>query len=130
MATQDVESGRIVNDGPAGETTPVEAAEKPKNTKWYVELPYVLNNLAFTFDRAFVIIGVIAVGATAVAYWGAYTGHYYVAVGGMVIVGLAMLAWIVATTRMLWVVAKGVVRWQASRRSNSPINESTESAPG
>ena len=129
MVTHDVESGRVVSDDPVEGTTPAETTENPQTTKWYAELPYVLNNLAFGFDRAFVIIGVIAVGATAVAYWGAYTERNYIALGAMAIVGFAMLAWSGVTIRMLWVVAKGVVKWRTSRRNAAPVNESTDSAP-
>lgn len=129
MVTHDVESGRVVSDGPVEGMTPAETTENPKTPKWYVELPYVLNNLAFGFDRIFVIIGVVAVGAIAVAYWGAYTERYYVAVGAMAVVGFAMLAWSGITIRMLWIVAKGVVKWRASRHRAAPVNESTNGAP-
>ncbi len=130
MVTHDVESGRVVSDGPVEGMTPAETTENPKTTKWYVELPYVLNNLAFGFDRAFVIIGVIAVGAAAVTYWGAYSERTYVTLGAMAIVGFAMLAWAAVTLRMLWVVAKGVLKWRANRRNAAPVNESTDSVLG
>ena len=129
MVTHDVESGRVVSDGPVEGMTPAETTENPKTTKWYVELPYVLTKLASAYDRAFIIIGVIAIGAAAVTYWGAYSERTYVTLGAMAIVGLAMLAWTVVTIRMLWVVATGFFEWRATRRSAGPVIGSTESVP-
>lgn len=123
MSTHYIESGGVTSGSPA------EVAEKPQNAKWYVELPFVLTNPASAYDRAFIIIGVIAIGAVAVAYWGAYSERTYIAFSAMAIVGLAMLAWSAVTVRMLWVVAKSFFEWRATRRSAGRVTESTESAP-
>ena len=130
MVTHDVESGQVARDGPIEGMAPGETAERPKNVRWYIELPYVLSKLAFAFDRLYIIIGVIAIGAVAVAYWGAYTERYSMALGAMAMVALAMLAWTAVTIRMLWVIAKGIVKWRASRRAAPLVSESTENAPG
>lgn len=75
----------------------------------------MLANLSYTFDRAFVMVGVILIGAIAMAYWAAYNERHYVLAGAVVVFGLAMLAWIVLTICRLWIVARGGVKWWQSR---------------
>ena len=123
MARRNVHSGPTLADNPAAP----ERTSGPTDTRWFVAFPYVLNDLARRFDRLFVIISVIGLGAIAVAYWGAYTEYYYISAAAVAVLGLALLVWTIATVRMLWVVANGVVRWRVARRSRAQIRESTES---
>ncbi len=126
MAAHDVQSRPNAN----GVSTVAEPTPPPrKDAGWFVEFSDVLSDLSVTMNQAFLIIGVITITATAVAYWGAYTEHYYIAVGAMAVFGLSMLAWTIATLRMLWVVISGSYRWWANRRSGSP-GEFTDNGPG
>ena len=126
MATHNAQNGPIVSDGsPTAEPTGL-----PQNGRRFAGLSYILSELSLTFNRVFVIIGVIAIGATALAYWAAYTDRHHIAAGAMAVVGLAMLAWTVVTIRMLWVTIASVIKWRANRRNAPGVTEPTDNVPG
>ena len=117
MVTYDTPGRQTVEESPALGPVP------PRNkVGWFMEFSKVLFDLSLTLNRTFIIISVIALGAIAVAYWGAYTEHHRIAGGAMAVVGLTMLAYTAATAYMLWAVITGVIKWRASRRSNAAIN--------
>lgn len=99
---------------PAGQATP-ETSERPTGTQRSPELVDVLFELAGTLNRTLIIIGIIALGSAALAYWGAYTEHYRIAVGAFVVFGLASLAWCIAGTYVLWLNGRAIVKWFIAR---------------
>ena len=123
MATENTPSERIADDGP------VSRLETPRHSAgWFVDFSRALFNLSLTLNRTFTVLGVVALGAIAVAYWGAYTGRDWIAVGAMAVVGLAMLAYTAATAYMLWTVITGLIKWKAGRRAGHAPNV-TDSGP-
>ena len=105
---------------PVGQATP-ETSERAAGTQRSPELVDVLFELAGTLNRTFIIIGIIALTAAALAYWGAYTGHYRIAVGASVVFGLASLAWCIAGTYVLWLTGREIVRWFIARRRRAAV---------
>ena len=115
---------------PAGQATP-ETSERPTGTQRSPELVDVLFELAGTLNRTFIIIGIIALGSAALAYWGAYTGHYRIAVGAFAVFGLATLAWCIAGSYVLWLNGRAIVKWFfAQRRSGAREPADGQSAIG
>lgn len=102
------------------ESAPAVASQCPKDTRWFTELAGVLFELAGTLNRTFLITGIIAVGAAAIAYWGAGGGRYYVAVGAMAVFGLATLVWCIASVYLLCVNISAIVKWALARRRGTP----------
>ena len=105
--------------------TPTEPAEpaasvRPADTRQSPKLIDELSELAGALNRTLIIIGIIALGSAALAYWGAYTGHYGIAVGAMAVFGLAMLAWCIAGSYVLWLNGRAIVKWFFARRRDAP----------
>ena len=102
-------------------TEPASAAapERPQSKGWFPELADVLFELSGTLSRTFIVLGVIALGAMVMAYWGASTGHYRIALGALAVFGLAMLAWCAAGFYFLWVNVRVIGKWLIARRRNA-----------
>lgn len=98
--------------------TPAEPAapERAKDTGEGADLIGVLFELVGTLNTTFIILGIIALAAAALAYWGAYTGHYGIAVGAFAVLGLATLAWCIAGIYVLWLNGRAIVKWFFARR--------------
>ena len=119
MATQETRNNRIANESlPAVEAGLTETVEQDGKPGRFRELLTVLSGLSSAFDRTFVIVGVILIGAIATSYWAAYYERSYILAGAVVIFGLAMLAWTVVTFCRLWVVIRGGVKWWQSRNGS------------
>lgn len=99
--------------------TPAAAPERPQSKGWFPELADVLFELSGTLSRTFIVIGVIALGAMVMAYGGASTGHYRIAMGALAVFGLAMLAWCAAGFYFLWVNVRVIGKWLIARRRNA-----------
>ena len=98
------------------EPAPATPSERAKDTRWFAELGDLLFEQAGVLNRTLIIISIIALAAAALAYWGAYTGHYRIAVGASVVFGLASLAWGIAGSYVLWHTGRAIVRWFIARR--------------
>lgn len=101
------------------ESAPAAASQHPKDTGWFADLAGVLFELAGTLNRTFLITGIIAVGAAAIAYWGAGSGRYYVAAGAMAVFGLATLVWCIASVYLLCVNIGAIAKWALARRRSA-----------
>lgn len=112
MAGQDIQGSRAVQS----ESVPVESVPSRRVEGRFEEFSRVASNLSLTLNRTIILASIIAIGAIALIYWGAYTEHYYVMAGAMAVFALAMLVWIVANTYVMWTVARGSVKWWATNR--------------
>ena len=110
------------------------ASERPADTRQSPKLIDELSELAGTLNRTLIIIGIIVLGSLALAYWGAYTEHYRIAVGAMAVFGLAALAWSIAGAYVLWVNGRAIVKWFFARRRGASVEpadgQSAIGAPG
>ena len=125
MATQDAQSSRTAGDGlTAVASPPVEPETPEKNSRWFVELSEVLQPLSLTGENALHFIGVVILGSFGMAYWGAYTEHFYVGAISAIVFLLAMVAWGIVTCWRVWAVINGSVRWWRSRRRGATLANS------
>ena len=113
---------------------PATPPERAQDTRWFAELGDLLFEQAGVLNRTLIIISIIALAAAALAYWGAYTGHYGIAVGASVVFGLASLAWCIAGSYVLWSTGRAIVKWLIARRrraAGAPADgQSPIGAPG
>ena len=85
-----------------------------KDSRWFVELSEVLQPLSLTGENALHFISVVILGSFGMAYWGAYTEHFYVGAISAIVFLLAMVAWGIVTCWLVWAVINGSVRWCAA----------------
>lgn len=119
MATHDTQSNRTAGDGlTAVEAPPVAEGTKAKDSRWFVELAEVTEPLSLTGEDALRFIAVVIIGSFGMAYWGAYTDHFYVTAVSVIVLLLAMVAWGIVTCWRVWAVVRGGVKWWRKRRSS------------
>ena len=109
---------------------PAAPAERAQDTRWFAELGDLLFEQAGVLNRTLIIISIIALASAALAYWGAYTGHYRIAVGASVVFGLASLAWCIAGSYVLWSTGRAIVKWFIARRRAAGVPADDQSAIG
>ena len=112
MARRDIQSGRVVRNG---EVSP-ESSPHPQAAGRLEEFSRVAFDLSLTLNRTVIFAGIIAIGAIALIYWGAYTERYLIMAGAMAVFALAILVWAVAVIYTAWAVLIGSVKWWAANR--------------
>ena len=122
MARQNAPTSQAVNDSlPVSDTA--NSAELRQDSGWFPEFSRVAFNLSLTLNRTIILTSVIAIGAIALIYWGAYTERYLIMAGAMAAFALAMLAWVVANAYVTWTIISGSVRWWTARRNGTCQND-------
>ena len=80
------------------------------------EFSKVAFDLSLTLNRTIILTSVIAIGAIALIYWGAYTERYLIMAGAMAVFALAILVWAAAVIYTAWAVLIGSVKWWVANR--------------
>ena len=112
MARRDIQSGGVVQDGPAAESSLLR-----RGGGRFQEFARVAFDLSLTLNRTVILTSIIAIGAIALIYWGAYTERYFIMAGAMAVFALAMLVWAAALIYYTaWAVLIGSVKWWAANR--------------
>ena len=115
MATRDVQSEQTANVC----LTSGEATEPRQDAGGFVEFSRELFDLSLAFQRVFLIISSIGLVAMAIAYLCANAGYERVAIVALAVFGLAVVAWAVVATGMVWKIGGRAVRWWVKRLANS-----------
>ena len=122
MARQNAPTSQAVNDSlPVSDTA--NSAELRPDSGWFPEFSRVAFDLSLTLNRTIILTSVMAIGAIALIYWGAYTERYLIMAGAMAAFALAMLAWVVANAYVTWTIISGSVRWWTARRNGTCQND-------
>lgn len=117
MARHDAQSSRTAGDGlTAVEAPPAAEGTQAKDRRWFAELAEVTEPLSLTGEGALRFIAVVVIGSFGMAYWGAYTDHFYVTAVSVIVFILAMVAWGIVACWRVWAVVRGGVKWWRKRR--------------
>ena len=119
MARREIQSDGARMNVPA----PAESASSGQDGGWFEEFARVTFDLSMTLNRTVILSGIIALGALAFVYLGAYTERYYVAAGAMAVFALAMLVFGAAIFYTAWAVFIGSVKWWRANRRGSAESE-------
>ena len=111
MARRDIQSGRVVRNEEASSSSP-----RPQTAGRLEEFSRVAFDLSMTLNRTVMFTGIIAIGAIALIYWGAYTERYLIMAGAMAVFALAILVWAAAVIYTAWAVLIGSVKWWVAHR--------------
>ena len=111
MAGQDIQSSGVAQS----EATSVASAPSRPAEGRFEEFSRVAFGLSMTLNRTIILTGIIVIGAIALIYWGAYTEHYYVMAGAMVVFVPAILVWGFANCYVLYKIVIGSVKWWTGR---------------
>ncbi len=112
MAGQDIQGSRAVQS----ESVPVESVPSRRVEGRFEEFSRVAFDLSMTLNRTVIFTSIIAIGAIALIYWGAYTEHYFIMAGAMMVFAPAILVWAGAVVYTAWAVLSGSVKWWATHR--------------
>ena len=82
--------------------------------------------LAFPFQRVFIFVSVVGLAAMAVACLATVAERDYIAVAALMVFGLSIIAWVAASSWMLWRWVATAVRWWANRRDGTPTFTGSE----
>ena len=112
MARRDIQSGQVVRNEEASS----ESSPHPQTVGRLEEFSRVAFDLSMTLNRTVMFTGIIAIGAIALIYWGAYTERYLIMAGAMAVFALAILVWAAAVIYTAWAVLIGSVKWWVAHR--------------
>ena len=124
MAKRGIQRGGAAQNAPAS----AESASSGQDGGWFQEFGKVTFDLSMTLNRTVILSSIIALGALAFVYLGAYTGHDYMAAGAMAVFALAMLVFGAAIFYTAGAVIIGSVKWWRAKRHGAAESEEQQIA--